>query len=268
MRYTSEQVERGINHFLSEYLAEPFVLDLDSPLDIYWRRFNDLGECPLECLEALGQYFGIQIPQDRAAGWLKLSEVRREDERRPGKRFVEPHTPRKGRDLVTLIRRRARCASFQPRNLFGHSCKKAGLFLGIRETIGQRVSAAPSTHLRRALSTGEYRDLVKRLSWILDCPQIEKHAKAERSGINTSIGVLAFFAWISFSIALIGIGGFGMTAYVCFVITLGITFSVAAAWVCEAIKRSMLVELAPGINTFRDLVEAIESEKRWFVESQ
>ena len=255
-KYTTEQVVRGIEHFTSHYLDEPFRLELDLPLHKkHWEPLAAQEICPLEFLEELAEYFGFRFAQDRVLGWLKLREGK---ETRRCQRNQAPETKRTGRDLVELIIRHAECPSFAAKSIFGVRCEKAGCFLGIASLAKTPRRIAPSTRIRDVMSSFHYRDLTEKLAWITGCRQLGVAIRPSRNWVDgLSKVMVVLLVMFSFGIGLmlaislhpaLGIVA-ALVLLVCSLLIWGLTE--------ERLKRAFIDEVAPGIQTFRDLAEVM-----------
>ena len=263
-RYTPDQVIRGINFFTSDYLGSEFSLRLDSPLHMHLKTLTDLEICPLEFLEELAAYFDIDLPQDRVLGWLRLRKnpaQRRRSNCSDDRRL--PESNRTGNDLVNLIVRRAKCPDFSARCILGHSCQKAGYFIGIRSMITKNNNdrIAPSTQLRRVMSSAYYRDLINRLSWMLDREDLERVALPGKRWQDSPETLLTFLAIASWLWATNVYTSFGIVISLIGVSVVGILSMVASHCLVERIKLQVGTEMAPGVFTFRDLTQRLAANR-------
>ena len=261
-KYSSDQVVRGIEYFTSEFLCEPFQLDLDKPLHNYLSKFEDQGECSLMFLQQLAAYFKFDLSEHRALGWLKLQKGPANTHCACGKTIRDPLTKKTGRDLVQLIIRRSECPDFSPRNLLGHRCKSAGCFLGMSALINPKTRFAPSTSIREILSPWEYIDLVCRLSWIFDEAELRQHATLSRNVID-KVSCICFVAIPIASGLIATMLAKTLPAALCWTLAplLAILGFVACISIRDRLKRCQNMEMAPDIYSFRDLTNAVMASR-------
>ena len=262
VKYSYDQVVRGIESFTSEYLGETFELQPEQPLHIHLQRFESQELCSLMFLEELAAYFGVSFPERRVLGWLKL---RSGEEAATGicgtklcRSTSSQKTKRTGADLVRFIVRRAECPDFGPKSILGHRCESAGCFLGIAELVVSSRRFTPSTPIRQRLSTREFHELASRLQWLFDCnklvdPSARPKIVCHRIANTVVFAATATAIWVSVSMAN------SDTWLVCLLLPLIVL--IAAVFACnrfvEWLQRYLGLEIAPGIRTFRDLTESV-----------
>jgi hypothetical protein len=170
-RYTVEQVLRGMQAFVTEWCGPEVVLDPDKSVNEYREAAAESHECPLAFLSHMASHLNLKRDESRWVVWLKLrgeetwSKRQREEAWAAWQRDVAPTLT--VRALAEYIARRAPGQSLAPATVFGVTCPKAGVFLGIcdmPEMKGMRV--APSTPLKAIGSSTRIGKLFRRLEWV------------------------------------------------------------------------------------------------------
>jgi hypothetical protein len=170
-RFTVEQVLRGMQAFVTAHCGPEVVLDPDKSVNEYREAAAASHECPLEFLRHMSSCLNLERNEGRWAAWLKLrgearwTKRQREEAWEAWQRDVAPALT--VRALAEYISRRAVGQSLAPATVFGVTCAKARVFLGVcdmPEVAGLRV--APSTPLRVLRRSSRIQNLWRRLEWV------------------------------------------------------------------------------------------------------
>jgi hypothetical protein len=200
-RYTVEQVLRGMQAFVTEHCGPEVVLDPDKSVNEYREAAAASHECPLEFLRDMASCLNLERNEGRWAAWLKLrgeaswSKRRREEAWEAWQREVAPALT--VRALAEYIARRAVGQSLAPATVFGVTCAKAGVFLGLcdmPEVAGLRV--APSTPLQVLGRSSRIQNLWRRLEWVsgVKLPATRGVEAAGMSSLGDVVWALTCFA--------------------------------------------------------------------------
>ncbi|QDU57839.1 hypothetical protein [Aeoliella mucimassa] len=197
--FTTEQVLRGIQAYVTEHVDEELVLHPDASVSKYYDDVKESHDCPLWFLMELSDYFGFKSNERHWIVWLKLplSQWVSPSE---GKRLWQDwqdETSRKitVRKMAEFIARRAPGASFDPVTVFGVHCRPAGAFRGLcdlPELQGKRVG--PSTSIFGQLGNSKTRTLWGRAGWASGFVLPALRKTASEAWLETSYGVSLFVA--------------------------------------------------------------------------
>ena len=174
VRFTVDQVLRGLQAWVDDNWSGDTQLDPDRSLLDYRDEAQRQDECPLLTLQGIAEHFGLDWGESRWIVWLNLRDdgLQTAREREAAwERWVVESAPRLTvRRLAEAIAKRAEGISFDPVAILGRRCGPAGAFYGLcnlPELRGRRVG--PSTPLRAALDWRQLRAAWRRTQWIAGC---------------------------------------------------------------------------------------------------
>src|SRR5688572_13199053 len=117
IRYSVNQVLRGIQAFVSEHFGPDVIIEPHASVMAYEEPAGDSHGCPLFFLEELTAYFGLNWGYRRWKVWLKLP---RNEKSKAAQAAAWEHWRREVgprilvSDLAAIIARRAIAPSFEP----------------------------------------------------------------------------------------------------------------------------------------------------------
>jgi hypothetical protein len=260
-RYSVEQVLRGMQAFVTEHCGPEVVLDPDKSVNEYREAAAESHECPLEFLSHMASCLNLERNEGRWLAWLKLrgeaswSKRQREEAWEAWQRDVAPALT--VRALAEYVARRAVGQSLAPATVFGVTCAKAGVFLGVcdmPEVAGLRV--APSTPLRVLHRSSRIQNLWRRLEWVsgVKLPTTRRFEAAGMSSLGDATWALTCLASPIVGI-LAAIGTYDVMGGACVVSALLAGFgSLIGGW-CAADRLHN--PLPQGIVSFGDLARLV-----------
>jgi hypothetical protein len=253
-RYTVEQVFRGMQAFVTDHCGADVVLELDKPITEYEQSARDSHECPLEFLAHMASEFGLSWGEARWMIWLKLRDKTARTKRQRSQAWIrwqrEVGPTITVRDLAAYIARHSAGQSLAPATVFGVTCAKAGVFLGMcrmPEVAGEHV--APSTPLMSLRSSTRVRNLFRRLAWVSGSP-----LPALPGPDESAPWVLAFLAVPLIAVISVA-AAFVSSPIVCGMA--GMIACTATLWCGWRVADRTHDPLPAGVQTFGDLARLV-----------
>ncbi|WP_425400453.1 hypothetical protein [Aeoliella sp.] len=262
-RFTTEQVLRGIQAYVSEHVDTALVIDPDASVNDYREAIELSHDCPLWFLTMLSEYFGFEHSETRWAVWLKLKATPglSKSERKRAWEYWQEVTSKTitVRKLAEHIADYAPGTSMKPSTVFGVECAPAGVFRGLcqlPEVRGKRV--APSTPLRSTLLGYRLRSFYGRSEWISGTRLPPLVGTYGDFGLPHAIGIALIFHLFAVpaGVGLLElfsqpiIAGLGA-------LCAGVAGTCLVGFVVGTISDWLRNPLPVGINTFGDLARVI-----------
>ncbi len=263
-RFTTEQILQGLHYALDEigHPCENATFNADTQLyPFFEEHLSGFDTCPLEILEEVAWYFGVDWKESRWILWLQYRNVKDDSDIKIWLEEISP-TMTFGR-LARTIARHAPFIPSKPVTLFGITCKKAGIFKGLcrmPEVAGKSVG--PSTPLSEAINPFQASDFIKRANWVygVKLPEAQEYGSVidllTSKRIDVIVPNLAFcftgIIWILVCLYFIeALQSFMILP----VIVGGLFFAFSAKW---QMTKLLAKPFQSEIDTFADLSRLID----------